>query len=409
MFSARPAREHSTRKRIISNVYSKSYIQSSPSGAAQSRVILFDRLLPIIKYSTSEHQAPHGIDIYSTFMAATMDFIAAYIFGIRGGTNFLDNKAYRDHFFELYKSRNDYGFYDQELPRVTAMFRSIGIPFCPKWVDDANQEMSEWCQRLCKSVSETFSAGKIATLTGADEPLVWKTLMSGLDKEMDTNGKDSVLYSTALTRRELSVASELLDHVLAGQETAGLTLTYLSWRLSQREDLQRELRRELLTLQPSLKWDGGGKSELPDPKQLDGLPLLHAVVMETLRLHAPIPGPQPRQTPEPSCQIGPYHVPGGVRIAALAYTLHRDERVFPQPETWDHTRWLPSSTTAEERKERNRQFWAFSAGGRMCIGSNFAMHGRSSTLSRPGRLLISLCRDEARDRGSIHQLHVLYR
>lgn len=30
--------------------------------------------------------------------------------------------------------------------------------------------------------------------------------------------------------------------------------------------------------------------------------------------------------------------------------------------------------TEEQRRERDRWFWAFSSGGRMCIGSNFAMH-----------------------------------
>ncbi len=386
MFSARPSRDHSTRKRMISNVYSKSFIQSSTVSAAQAQVILFGRLLPILRHSTSASQQPAGIDIYSTLMAATMDFIAGYIFGIRNGTNFLDNKAYRDHFFELYKSRNDYGLYDQELPGVTAFCRRIGIPFCPSWVDAANQEMGEWCRRLCKKTAEMF-VDSDESLKGADEPLVWKALNSGLDKEMDVNGPSSILYPTALSQRELSVASELFDHVLAGQETAGLTLTYLCWRLSQSEDLQQKLRDELLTLNPNMRQDTEGGQSIPDPRQLDSLPLLHSVLMETLRLHAPIPGPQPRQTPEPSCMIGPYQVPGGVRIAALAHTLHRDEQVFPEPETWDYKRWLPSDTTEEERRERNRQFWAFSSGGRMCIGSNFAMHGKTPSGRLPTYVL----------------------
>jgi cytochrome P450 len=127
-----------------------------------------------------------------------------------------------------------------------------------------------------------------------------------------------------------------------------------------------------------MKLGDDGTASTPDPKQLDGLPILHAVVMETLRLHAPIPGPQPRQSPFPSSQIGAYQVPGGVRVAALAYTLHRDEHAFPEPEKWDHTRWLATEASDEERRERNRQFWAFGSGGRMCIGSNFAVHGKCS-------------------------------
>jgi cytochrome P450 len=377
MFSARRAVEHSARKRLISHVYSKSSIQSSSAASAQARTILYDRFLPILEASVADAQAPHGIDVYSVFMAATMDFIAGYIFGLENGTDFLNDKAYREHFLELYKARNDYGYYDQELPQLTKICRKLGIPLCPKWADEANKELGEWCQRLCKKMRCFLDGGGQPERDSLDAPIVWNALVGGLETEKAKNGWNSVLYPTALSNLKLSVASELFDHVLAGQETAGLTLTYLCWRLSQSPNLQEQLRAELLSLSPDMRLSADDASTMPDSKQLDSLPLLHAVLTETLRLHAPIPGPQPRQTPVSGCRIGPYAVPGGVRVAALAYTLHRDEAVFPEPERWDHTRWLPSCANDEDRKQRNRQFWAFSSGGRMCIGSNFAMHGES--------------------------------
>jgi cytochrome P450 len=375
MFSARPAAEHSARKRLISHVYSKSYIQSSAAAAAQSQAILYDRFLPILKDSGAEGHAAHGIDIYSVFMAATMDFIASYIFGLDNGSDFLGDKAYREHFLELYKARNDYGYYDQELSQLTKLCRSLGIPLCPKWADSANKELGQWCLQLCAKMGQFLDPECQPHTSPVNQPIVWNTLVGGLQKEEAKNGSSSVLYPTALSNFKLSVASELFDHVLAGQETAGLTLTYLSWRLSQSLELQGQLRAELLGLSPNMQLPEGGTAAMPDPKQLDSLPLLHAVLMETLRLHAPIPGAQPRQTPARGCRIGPYAVPGGVRIAALAHTLHRDEAVFPEPEKWDHTRWLSSCANGDDMKQRNRQFWAFSSGGRMCIGSNFAMHG----------------------------------
>ncbi len=381
MFSARPAAEHSARKRLISHVYSKSYIQSSPAAQAQARAILYDRFLPILQASHAEAQAPHGLDIYSVFMAATMDFIAGYIFGRRNGTDFLGDEAYREHFLELYKARNYYGYYDQEMPRLTKLCRKLGIPLCPKWVDGANQELGKWCQTLCDKArhSSHEARGQLdQTPLEEDTAVVWNALVSGLQNEAAKNGRASVLYPTALSNFDLSVTSEIFDHVLAGQETAGLALTYLSWRLSQSLELQEQLRAELLTLSPNMQLAAGsGTSVMPDTKQLDSLPLLHAVLTETLRLHAPIPGPQPRETPAPGCRIGPYQVPGGVRIAALAYALHRDETAFPEPEKWDYPRWLASRADDddEDRKRRSRQFWAFGSGGRMCIGSNFAMHG----------------------------------
>ncbi|KAK4145219.1 cytochrome P450 [Dichotomopilus funicola] len=377
MFSARAGPEHSARKRLISHVYSKSYIQSSPAVAAQSHEILYGRLLPILETSVNPSQGPHVIDVYSVFMAATMDFIACYIFGLGHGTNFLGDKAYREHFLELYKARNDSGYYDQELPQLTRLCRKLGIPLCPKWADKANLELGEWCWGLCAKMEGYFypvNANGPPAGSVVDQPIVWNALVHGLQNESSEKWPSSVMYPSSLPNLKLSVASELFDHVLAGQETAGLVLTYLSWRLSQSVDLQHQLRAELLALVPNMQLTPDNRPVMPDPKQLDKLPLLHAVLMETLRLHAPIPGAQPRETPEVGCRIGPYAVPGGVRVAASAYTLHREESVFPKPEEWDHTRWLPSNANGEERRTMNRWFWAFSSGGRMCIGSNFALH-----------------------------------
>jgi len=120
--------------------------------------------------------------------------------------------------------------------------------------------------------------------------------------------------------------------------------------------------------------------EVPNSKELDALPFLHALLMETLRLRAAIPGGQPRMTPHPSSTLGPYTIPGGVRVGAQAHSVHRNADVYPEPERWDYRRWLDDENgySEEQRRERDRWFWAFSSGGRMCVGSNFAMHGMCS-------------------------------
>jgi len=386
MFSSRSAAEHAVRKRMISHIYSKSYIHSSPAAAAQAQVILYDRLLPILERSIEEDCAEsttnRGIDVYSLFMGATMDFIAAYIFGLKHGTNFLGDKEYRNHFLDLYRARNNYGFFDQELPELTRLCRRVGIPLCPRWADKANRDLEEWCRRLCLRMERYLDAGRYQPDEKADEPVVWNSLVNGLKNEETKHGPSSILYPTALSNLELSISSELLDHVLAGQETAGLTLTYLTWRLSQSPELQSRLRKELLTLSPNMRMTKSGTpASLPDPKQLDTLPFLDAVVTETLRLHAPLPGAQPRQTPDSGCRIGQYALPGGVRVAAMPYMLHRNETIFPEPEKWDPERWLApvrGPDDEEQRRQMNRHFWAFSSGGRMCIGSNFALHGEDA-------------------------------
>lgn len=375
MFSTLGSREHSLKKRMISNVYSKSYIQSSETAKSQCGVILFERLLPIIKRSALTDGAP-GIEVQSLFMATAMDLISAYVFGLGNSTNFLEDESFRDRWLRLYLSRHSHHFWSQELPFLTSICKKLKFRLYPSDVDDANAELATWTNKLCEKTEAAIWEENNGPVNLADQPIVLKALRAGIDKENKMHGENSLVYSTTLSHPELSAACEIHDHLLAGHETAGIALTYLSWHLSQSQEAQDKLKEELDTLSPSMSIDNHSIThQLPDPKVLDSLPILNAMVMETLRLHAPIPGPQPRQTPYPSCNIEGYEIPGGVRIAALAYTLHRDEEVFPKPNEWNYTRWLKESTTEEHRKEMNRHFWAFGSGGRMCLGSNFALNG----------------------------------
>lgn len=420
---------------MVSHVYSKSYIGASAPLAAQANLILNGRLLPLIEASMASHQEPHGIDVHSLFCAAAMDFITAYCFGAARSTNFIKAKAYRAHWQELYATRKAHGFFEQELPGLSAALRRyLGLSLTPAFVGAANRELEDWCRHMSDATIEDLqkqqegspSRRRLAvTANTVNDPVVVRAIIAGLDKEEEYNGAASPIHATALQRRELTIASETIDHVLAGQETTGVALTYLTYHLSLSLDLQRELRSELLSssLRPNAKYAHGGAAiAIPDSRQLDGLPLLHAVVTETVRRYAPAGGPEPRVTPAEGCRIGLYEgVPGGVRVSASPYNLHRDETVFPDPEKWDYTSWLPkngvAAATDEERlRDVNRYFWGFSSGGRMCLGSNFAIHGLSCPiflshfetalwLMGPWLILLTHLRDETHRCGHILELY----
>ena len=381
MFSAWHSRPHSARKRMISNIYSKSNIHSSPALARQAQVILYERLLPIITSLSSAFQSPNGVDVHDLWNATTMDFITAYLFGIKNGSNFLHNESYRRHWLSLYQSRKTHTFFPQELPRLTSFFKFFNIHLVPTWVDDANRELEAWTKQRCDATNLYLKDAAAKDTDPGNEPVVLSALLTGIEKESKSKGSESVLTDTTLRYPELSIASEMIDQLAAGHETSGITLTYLSWQLSRNLPLQDALRKELLTLSPNMglsssdSKDGGN---IPNSHDLDSLPLLHAILMETLRLRAAIPGGQPRMTPYPSCTLGPFtNIPGGVRVGAQAHSVHRNETVYPEPGKWDYIRWMDSENgyTEEQRRERDRWFWAFSSGGRMCVGSNFAMHG----------------------------------
>jgi cytochrome P450 len=352
---------------MISNIYSKSFLQTSPQIAENSAILLRDRFLPLLQQAVEQGTA---VEVHEMNNGFTMDFMSAYLFGIANSTEFSNDPIARREFLHPYHNRRPYEFYSQEVPYLIKLTKKIGLPLIPKAIDDANAGIEAWGMKMCDGAS---SLGNELPSAGA-EPVVYKQLRASMEKSQD---KPSDWDGADRMRRE--IASEMLDQLAAGHETSAIALTYLYWEMSRNPDLQGKLRDEVLSLKPRILWPLEEKDDfhLPSSKLVDGLPLLHAIIMETLRLHAPIPGIEPRVTPAGGCTLAGYsNIPANVRVSAMAYALHRNEEVFPEPERWNVDRWLKAAESAE-MKEMMRWFWAFGSGGRMCIGSNLAMQGKT--------------------------------
>ncbi|OAA63392.1 benzoate 4-monooxygenase cytochrome p450 [Niveomyces insectorum RCEF 264] len=155
--------------------------------------------------------------------------------------------------------------------------------------------------------------------------------------------------------RDIDVAAECLDHMAAGIETTGDALCWTMWLLSLEEnkEIQRRLREELLV------------------DATPSLPFLEAVIKEGLRLFPSIPMSLPRVVPAGGREVDGYWLPGGTIVSCQPYSLQRcDDKVFPQPDMFMPERWLADDGGDAER---NRLFFAFSSGGRGCLGRHLAM------------------------------------
>lgn len=383
MFSTPHNRPHSARKRTLSNIYSKSSILSSAALLSQTSSILYTRFLPHLSStfnpsspsSPSLSSQPATLNIQSLFSALTMDIVTAYIFGLASSSNLTSNPEQLAWFLDLYNSRRSYNFWPQEFPRLTAWLRRwVGWRLAPQWVDDANGEIERWTEGMCDAAAGVVARMKESGVGSANEekgdgngdgevgirvedtPVVYHQLSSALLKEAKKND-----ISVSPAELKYAVASELLDHLAAGFDTSGITLTYIVHELCKRPDVQAKLRTELLTLSPQVT--PSPAPALPDPKAVDKLPYLHAVVYETLRLRSAIPGPQPRFTPPQGCRLGPdeksYYVPGGVRVSASAGILHLNEEVYEKAEEWRPERWLEDVPEEKRKDMESRWFWAF--------------------------------------------------
>ncbi|UPL02936.1 hypothetical protein LCI18_013870 [Fusarium solani-melongenae] len=139
--------------------------------------------------------------------------------------------------------------------------------------------------------------------------------------------------------------------IVAGSESTSITLTYVIWLLIKHPDIQRRLRDEIKSAPEG--YTGA---------DLASLPLLDAVLKETLRIYPPAPSPMPRVVPPGGAEFEGVQYPPNTVIAAQPYTIHRDEGLFPNPELFNPDRWLDASP--ERRELMNRAFVPFSAGHR---------------------------------------------
>jgi cytochrome P450 len=173
------------------------------------------------------------------------------------------------------------------------------------------------------------------------------TLLSRLDQK----GGDGV---PGLDR--LDIAAECLDHMVAGIDTTGDALSFLMWGLSQPDRLPIQRRP-----QEELRNNPGAN--------FDALPFLDAVVMEGLRCWPAIPMSLPRYVPAGGRTIDGYFIPEHTIVSCQAYSVHRlDTAIFPDPDKFDPNRWLQKDGDAD----RKRLFFAFSSGGRGCVGKQYA-------------------------------------
>ncbi|KAI0775634.1 cytochrome P450 [Trametes elegans] len=185
-------------------------------------------------------------------------------------------------------------------------------------------------------------------------------------------------YCTTTAAERAQAASECLDHLVAGLDTTGdalcLLMHYLSLPTPASSAIQARLHAELAAGAPA-----DSSSARRTPAALDALPYLDAVVKEGLRVFCPVPMAFPRAVPAGGATVDGVHLPAGTIVGCQPYTLHRlDARVWPDPDAFVPERWLEPSEPSgggepEGARGRNRLFFAFGAGGRGCIGKNFAL------------------------------------
>jgi cytochrome P450 len=159
------------------------------------------------------------------------------------------------------------------------------------------------------------------------------------------------------------IRDQLMTIFLAGHETTATALAWAAWALAADPDLAARV---------ALEADAVLGAHTPAMADLPRLPLLGAVVKETLRRYPPVPGVLMRRAIE-DVQIGAWLVPKGSLVTMPFFIAQRDPRWFAQPERFDPSRFHSADGSGDAARALPRGAWLpFGAGPRVCIGNSFA-------------------------------------
>lgn len=164
------------------------------------------------------------------------------------------------------------------------------------------------------------------------------------------------------------VRAEVDTFMFEGHDT---TTAAISWALL------------LLALHPTIQEDAydelmsifGDSDRTASVSDLNEMRLLDRIIKETLRLYPSVPNIG--RTLSEDVRIDDYILPTGCTVTIEIVHLHRDERFFPDAETFNPDRFL-----LENIVDRHPYaYLPFSAGPRNCIGQKFAMFEEKAILS----------------------------
>lgn len=345
--------DHRNRKKLVSHMYSNQRLMEDDSVRMMRRKVRsFLDLLETEPETASE--------IFTSLHYFSFDAISEFVYGPKyGGTNCLGG------------NKHDRALIDDILnpARRRLAWFFIHFPVYTKFVisrTGLSAKLIEIAGLLPMPRPFTYTGIRAHALKAFYQ---FKTAIASGEATADGSNVMSRLFEVRAKHdlRDLDIASECADHLLAGIDTTADSLMFLIWAISLpgNQRYQKKLMEEL----GSLDYEANG---WPDSKHLARLPWLNAILKESLRLYTPLPAFEPRQCPIDTTIDG-HFIPTRTVVGMSPYCMHREEAIYPEARIFKPERWLDEGDALlPESVPANKWFWAFSSGARMCIGSNLA-------------------------------------
>lgn len=328
VFTMLDPREHGPRRKLLSRSFSRSYLVDNWESTVREKAFL-----AVTKIR--ENALDSIADVYNWWMLLASDVSAHLAFGESFG---MLEMGHANQFIRVLKKLTMGAGIMVEMPFLR-LLRYIPV--------NAIQEMFNANDFILQGAGRAVEMAR----QNAGEANIFAKVIEDCEKEGDGHIDD------------MDVRIEAMNVIIAGTDTTGVTLTYLTWAVLQRPQLQTALEAE-----------AAGLADNFTENDLIKLPLLNAVIEETLRLYGAAPSSLPRVVPKGGTSFSGHYIPQGVTVDTQAYTFHRNPEIWNDPLRFNPHRWISSKEqTAEALSPAAKTaFHPFGAGARSCIGIHLA-------------------------------------
>ncbi|KAL3251448.1 hypothetical protein ABHI18_010657 [Aspergillus niger] len=314
LFTMRDPKEHAARRKLFARVFSKSDLRRTWEPVVKDKVQL------AVSQIRGELLRDGISDILKWWTFLATDVSGHLMFG-----ESFDMLQYgkKNEYINVLESTMMGSGINVELPIVGLLGRYVPLASC---------------QAMFRPSDYLTEYGRRAVSNSRTNSNSTRNIFTGMLNESE---KASSMLS------EEDVVIEAGNLIVAGSDTTAVTLTYLVWAVLSQPSLQHDLEEEVSALDPNY-----------DEAALEELPLLNAVITETLRLYGAAPGSLPRSVPNGGATFCGYHVPQGAT------------ELYPDPETFDATRWLGGHGNGSDVAKQALS--PFGYGTRICLGVHLA-------------------------------------
>mmetsp|Transcript_9484 Transcript_9484/g.20903 ORF Transcript_9484/g.20903 Transcript_9484/m.20903 type:complete len:540 (+) Transcript_9484:53-1672(+) len=292
-------------------------------------------------------------DMQAHFFNYTMDSVMKVFFGADADTVGGESNAYGTAFDTAHRAMLKYVITSAQFGYFTKLF-----PFPFDGFDGAPM-------RMWKKFNPHYQQFRQA-IRDLDEQSA--TIIESCRSDPNRKQRSDLLalYLNELDSEEGSEASTkfmrdtVMNLVIAGRDTTACTLSWLFFILGTHAEIQERVAAEVAEKLPI------GTDPNVNAVRPENMPLLNALVYETLRLHPPVPVdfkvaqcddvlPDGTKIPKRTCMV------------FFPWGMGRDPKVYPNPEKVDLERWIPFQNPPAH------EFPVFQAGPRICLGKEMAL------------------------------------